>query len=204
MRYMFFLLIGLFYVTLSYADNVPIVSKNKNTIYIHNSFNGTYVTVFGLLPQKKAKLNISVNGPFKKFTIYGKKIGKKTFTLAGFYAGQKIIEKQVTPRAIAKDYLYKTGLYHNAPVVSVKDKMLFQSNIYIPATAPVGRYSINYDFMTSSGKIVHKTDSFILKHQGLQKILYDIAMRYPVLNALLVMITAGFSSYLLRLIFKKI
>ena len=203
MRYIVFLLIGLFYATFSYAENKPIVSKNKDAIYIHTTFNGTHVTVFGILPQQKTKLNISVSGPPKKFTLHGKKFAQQTLILAGFYAGQKNRYKRTTARAIAKNYLYQTGFYHPAPVVSIKENMLFQSNIVIPATAPVGRYHINYDFITRTGKIMHKTDSFILKHQGLQKILYDIAMRYPVLNAILVIITAGLSSYILRFIFRK-
>jgi len=201
MRIVFTLLLSLFcFFPLSAAI---ISGQTKQIIHMNTGFNGTDLTIFGTIPHHNIKsVSLEVFGPMRQFkTLHTKSQQEETLSLPSFYAGNA--SDQIASLHKIVPFLKLHDLLQPSPKVTINENKLFSSHISLPADAPIGNYKIKYEILDDhQQKHIHHTE-FHIQAIGLQHILYKLATEHPLLNAIIVIISATSMSHIIRFAMRK-
>lgn len=199
------IILSLFFLIISYSSlSAAVISgQTKQMIAMNTGFNGTDLMVFGTLPHQDIQsVSLEILGPVRDFkTLNTDSKQEEIISLPSFYAGNASDKIPSFDKIGA--YLTDHNLVQKMPDITLQDSTLFSSKVFLPSDAPVGEYKIKYEILDKSGyKHINHT-TFLVKSVGLQHILYRLAMEYPLLNAILVIISATFMSHTIRFIMRK-
>lgn len=193
----------IFLSSLSSASADIITGQTKQIIHMNTGFNGTDLTVFGTLQhQNMDSVSLEILGPVRDFKTLHTKTGfEETISAPSFYAGQ--MSENIPSFDKIRHSLKTHRLFQPTPKIEIQDKTLFWSKIFLPADAPVGEYTIKYKITNKSGREYTHQKAFTIQAVGLQHMLYRLAVEYPLLNAILVIVSATFISHIIRFAMRK-
>jgi uncharacterized protein (TIGR02186 family) len=98
----------------------------------------------------------------------------------------------------------QAGLYvENPRGLRVRDRALFDTQIKLPANAPIGKYVSDIYFFRNGRLISTRTGTVEVSRQGLERTIYDIATRLSFLYGLGVMAFALGAGWLAAVWFKR-
>lgn len=121
------------------------------------------------------------------------------------------VARQLAPAA--NDHTFRQALIRNkqnanlysiepAPVTFVGGT-LFRADMYVPANAPVGTYSVGIYLVRGGQVVADQKTPLIVRKVGFEARLYDFAHRMAPLYGLLAIAVAAVAGWLANLIFRK-
>jgi uncharacterized protein (TIGR02186 family) len=98
----------------------------------------------------------------------------------------------------------RLGLYSIAPApITFIGGTLFRADMYIPANAPVGTYSVNIFLVRDGYVVAAESTPLIVSKVGFEARMYDFAHRWAPAYGLLAIVVAVVAGWLANLVFRK-
>ncbi|WP_106751723.1 TIGR02186 family protein [Pannonibacter carbonis] len=98
----------------------------------------------------------------------------------------------------------KQGVYsEQAGKVDFLTESLFRTTISLPATTPVGVYSVDTFLLHEGAMLASQTKALTVAKTGFEQAAFDLAHQRPALYGILAVITAVFTGWLAGVIFRK-
>lgn len=177
--------------------NATVWKKSK----VLGAWVNAHSTIFQSIPAYyQYASNIEQTEDLEKNTLYQNGIGNKALLKRLAVKKARNMKVEQFEKALIKRKVQEGVFFEKSAKVNFLNDNFFRTRFEIPASAPTGTYKI-HSYLFENNKIVqHDVSKFKVEQVGLNAFIFDVSQKHSTLYALICIILAVFSGWLVSVL----